>query len=97
MKTPANPNDPLLRSLAEEAVDLPLKAAGEARRSRALRAEQRRQVALAITVLFCGVYALRIFAPRETDRELIAIQKSPDAPMHLAKHVIVRNRGTGEE
>ena len=101
MKTPADPNDPLLRSLAEEAADLPLKAADEARRTRALRLQQRRQVALAITALFCGVCSWQIYAPRERSQELAATQKSPDAPMNidrqaappspqLGKFVIVR-------
>ena len=101
MKTPADPNDPLLRSLADEAADLPLKAAGEARRTRALRMNQRRQVALAITVLFCGVCSWQIYAPRDRSQEPVAIQKSPDAPMNtdrqtappspqLGKFVIVR-------
>jgi hypothetical protein len=90
MKTPADPNDPLLRSLVEEAADLPMKAAGEARRTRALRMNQRRHVALAITVLFWGVCVWQIDATREVDRDFIDIQKSTDAPTNFAKHVIVR-------
>jgi hypothetical protein len=90
MKTPADPNDPLLRSLAEEACDLPLKAAGEARRTRAIRMKQRRQVTLSMTVLMCGLCAWQIYAPRDKGRELIAIHTSPEAPMNVAKHVIVR-------
>ncbi|MFZ4766229.1 MAG: hypothetical protein ACOYMN_14865 [Roseimicrobium sp.] len=90
MKTPADPNDPLLRSLAEEAADLPLKAAGEARRTRALRMKHHRQAALALSVLFCGVCAWQIYAPRDRGRELIATHTSPDSRMNVAKHVIVR-------
>ncbi len=90
MKTPADPNDPLLRSLAEEAADLPLKAAGEARRTRALRVKRHRQATLALTVLFCGVCAWQISAPRDRGRELIAVQNASNASMNLGKHVIMR-------
>jgi len=90
MKTPAAPNDPLLRSLAEEAADLPLKAAGEARRTRALRVKRHRQATLALTVLFCAVCAWQPYAPRDRGRELVAVQNSPHASMNLTKHVIVR-------
>ena len=90
MKTPADPNDPLMRSLAEEAADLPLMAASEARRTRALRMKQRRQVTLSMTVLMCGLCAWQIYAPRDKGRGLIATHTSPEAPMNVAKHLIVR-------
>lgn len=79
MKTPFNYDEPLLRSLTEEAADLPLKAAAEARRTRAARIRQRHQIAFAIVVLFCGLCAWRIQAPRDTGREFLTIQDPPDA------------------
>ena len=90
MKTPFDPTDPLLRSFADEAADLPLMAAGEARRTRALRAKHRRQVTFAITVLLCGVFALQIHVPRDRGQELVATQKLPDGPTTIAHTMIVR-------
>lgn len=79
MKTPPDPVDPLLQSLAEEAADLPLKAANEARKARALRAKHRRQIAIAVTVLFCGVSAWQMLPTMDTGRELVVNRQSPDA------------------
>lgn len=93
MKTPFSFNEPLLRNLTEEAADLPLKAAAEARRARADRIRQRRQIALAIVVLFCGVCAWRTHSPRDTGREFLTIHEPPDAALSSAQpnlRVIVR-------
>ena len=80
MKTPPDPNDPLLQSLAEEAADLPLRAASEARKTRARAMQQRRQFALTLTVLFCGVCAWQAFTPNDSRRENVAVQSSPSNP-----------------
>jgi hypothetical protein len=101
MKMPFDPSDPLLRSLAEEAADLPLQAAGEARRTQALRRRQRRQVALAFTVLFCGLSAWQILEPRGANQASTAIRLPPTSPTTTAqpplrpsKYVLVR---TGDQ
>jgi hypothetical protein len=80
MNPPSNPNDPLLQSLAEEAADLPLRAAHEARNTRARAIQRRRQFALTITVLFCGVCAWQVFMPNDARRDVIAVQSNPADP-----------------
>ena len=83
MNTPHDPNDPgdpLLQSLAEEAADLPLRAAHEARNTRARAMQRRRQFALTITVLFCGVCAWQVFMPNDARRDVIAVQSNPTDP-----------------
>jgi hypothetical protein len=72
MKTPSEPNDPLLQSIAEEAADMPLKAAVEARKTRIRRTQQRRQIAITAVALFCGVCAWQMFPPAERARDLTA-------------------------
>ncbi len=77
MNPPSDPNEPLLQSLAEEAADLPLRAASEARKTRARRTQRRRQLALTVTVLFCGVCAWQVVTSPDARRAMIAAQPSP--------------------
>ncbi len=79
MKTPFDPIDPLLQSLTEEADDLPLKAAAEARRTCASRMRRRRQIALTFTVIFCGVSAWQMFPRGGKDSEMITSVEPSDA------------------
>ena len=97
MRPPFDPTDPLLRSLAEEAVDLPLRAAVEARRTRELGRRRRRQIALTSTALFCGMCAWQVIQPMNTRRESIGMQEPSDAPLKTThpstetdNHLIVR-------
>lgn len=80
MNPPSNPNDPLLQSLAREAADLPLRAAHEARETRVRAMQRRRQFALTITVLFCGVCAWQVFMPNDARHAIIAVQSNPTDP-----------------
>jgi hypothetical protein len=66
MKTPSDPSDPLLQSLAEETADLPLRAAAEARRACTQRLQHRRQFAVAITVLVCGFCVWQMVSHRDS-------------------------------
>ncbi len=50
-------SDPLLKSLAEEAADLPELAAREARRSRAAHTQLRRRLSSALTIVVLGICA----------------------------------------
>ena len=86
MKTPPDPTDPLLQSFADEAADLPLRGANEARITRARAMQHRRQFALTVTVLFCGVCAWQGFTPRDAGRETIAVQTIPAEPAPRPAH-----------
>lgn len=79
MKTPFDPIDPLLQSLTDEAADLPLKAAAEARRARTLRTRRHRQMALTLTVIFCGVCAWQMFPRGGKDGVMITSVEPSDA------------------
>jgi hypothetical protein len=101
MKPPFDSTDPLLKSFVDEAADLPLKAAAEARRTSLIRKKQRRQITFAITMFLGGVCTWQSLAPRDTSKELFAILQIPDATLTNAtqatppspptsRHVIVR-------
>ena len=81
MKTPFDSTDPLLQILAEEAADLPLKAANEARKSRSLEAKRRRQIAIAVSVLFCAMCVWQFFPQGQVGKDPVAIQTPADAPI----------------
>ena len=74
MKSPPDPTDPLLQCLADEAADLLLRAANEARNTRARHMHRRRQFSLTVAVLFLGVFAWQVFPPRAARRETIAMR-----------------------
>jgi hypothetical protein len=74
MKTPSHLPDPLLQSLTEEAAYLPLEAAAEARRTHELRREQKQRLALIVTALCCGLYALKMVPSRDANRISAAAQ-----------------------
>lgn len=55
MNTPHEPHDPLLESLADEAADLPLRAAHEARSRKARHMQWRFRAACAVTILLVSI------------------------------------------
>lgn len=81
MKTPFNPTDPLLQILAEDAADLPLNAADEARKTRSLRLKRHRQIALTFTVIFCSTCAWQFFPRGKLGQEYVALPAPSDAPI----------------
>lgn len=81
MKTPMDPTDPLLQSLAEETANLPLMAAVEARKHRALRARRRQQTAITLAVLLSGACGWQIFSWKEANRGSLANRLPPIAPV----------------
>jgi hypothetical protein len=81
MKTPFDPIDPLLQILAEDAADLPLKAAGEARQARAHHAKRRRQMAITATMLLCSACIWQFFQRGQIGSESVAIPSRADAPI----------------
>jgi hypothetical protein len=97
MKTPPDSNEPLLQSLADEVSDLPLLAAQEARKTRALRMKQRRQVSLAITVLLFGMCLWQVFPGKNVAPDSIAMpspavstQQTTTMSLQPSMRVIVR-------
>lgn len=89
MKTPSEPNDPILQSIADEAADLPLMAAGEARKTRIRRTQQRRQLALTAIAIVCGVCAWKAVPPSERSRGLTTNVSTRPSPLSQGT-VIVR-------
>lgn len=94
MKTPSDSNEPLLQSLADEVSDLPLLAAQEARKSHAMCMKQRRQVSLAIGVLFFGMCLSLILRERNVGADFAANHPPTDFPsppsLQRSKYVTVR-------
>ncbi len=85
MNTPRKPNDPLLQSLADEAADLPLRAAIEARQRIARRTQNRQRLALALTVSFLGVVAWVLLPSREVRHSPVALHPvTPERSTNLA-------------
>lgn len=72
MKPPHESPDPFLRSLADEARDLPARAATEARRRAAERKENRQRLALAATVSVLGLVTWLTLPPRDVGQTTIA-------------------------
>jgi hypothetical protein len=75
-------SDPLLRSLADEVSDLPVRAAQEARRRSAQRIERRRQATIALALLVAFGLAAKAFwpaspSPRVAAPSPIAIVSAP--------------------
>jgi hypothetical protein len=56
MKAPHSPPDPLLQSLVEEAADLPIRAAAEARKAITQRRLNRQQTALVAAAFLIGIF-----------------------------------------
>lgn len=83
MRTPFDPTDHLLQSLADEAADLPRRAAAEARQTRTLRAKQRRQFGLTLAVLLASVGVWQIFPRVERGAESFAMKSLPVAIVTL--------------
>ncbi len=81
MNTPFDPTDPLLQILAEDAADLPVKAAGEARQTRALQVMRRRQIAITATVLLGSVCVWQFVSEGKVGQESVAIQTTVEAPI----------------
>lgn len=78
MNTPREPNDPLLQSLADEACDLPLRAAHEARARNMHHLRHRYLAAAAVTILFVGVCAWSLITMPEPPSSSVAMR--PAAP-----------------
>ncbi len=74
MNTPRKPNDPLLQSLADEASDLPLRAAREARSRNMQHLRQRYAAASAVTILFAGLCAWSLITEPEPRFPSVAVQ-----------------------
>ena len=89
MNTPREPNDPLLQSLADEASDLPLRAAHEARSRNMHHLRQRGLAASAVTILFVGLCAWSLVTMPEPRPSSATVQapaphedaEEPDAPV----------------
>ena len=89
MNTPHEPNDPLLQSLADEASDLPLRAAQEARARNMHHLRQRGLAASAVTILCVGLCAWSLVTMPEPRSSSVAMQpaaphedpEEPDAPV----------------
>jgi hypothetical protein len=85
MNIPHDPADPLLQSLADEAADLPIRAAIEARQKSAHRVQIRQRFALAATVSFLGVVAWVLFSSREVRHATVAVPPvTPESSTVLA-------------
>jgi hypothetical protein len=74
MNTPRKPNDPILQSLADEASDLPLRAAHEARSRNMHHLRQRRLAASVVTILFAGLCAWSLITMPEPRSSSVTMQ-----------------------
>ena len=89
MNTPHDPHEPLLQSLAEEAAELPLRAAREARSRNTHHMRQRFRVASAVTILFVAVCSWSVITAPTPHPEFAATQpatpesapEKPSAPL----------------
>ena len=78
MNTPPRPHDPLLQSFADEASDLPLRAAHEARLRTKQRLRQRGLTASAVAILVSGLGVWSLIPMPETRTPPVTLQ--PPAP-----------------
>jgi len=97
MNTPNEPNDPLLQSLADEASDLPLRAAHEARSRNMHYLRQRGLAASAVTILFAGLCAWSFITMPEPRSSSVTVQpavphESPkESPAPFPPSAIAKN------
>ena len=80
MNTPHDPHDPLLQSLADEAADLPTRAAYEARQRNTHRSQQRYRAASAVTILFVCVCSWSLLTSRDPHPAFVAVQSATPEP-----------------
>jgi len=76
MNTPNDPHDPLLQSLADEAADLPARAAREARARNTHHMQQRFRAASAVTILFVCVCSWSLLTSRDPHPAFVAEQSA---------------------
>ena len=91
MKTSIDPTTPLLQILKDDSADLPLRAAGEASRTRSLRVKRRRQIAITATLIFCSVGGWSLFPRNKEGHVFVAIQTPSDVPVAAPAHSSLRS------
>lgn len=78
MNAPHEPSDPLLQMLAEEASDLPARAAMAARQRKARRQRNHQVLAVAACICLCGVGAWMLIPSRDQHNQTVTA--NPAAP-----------------
>ena len=81
MNTPHDPSEQLLQSLAEEAADLPLRAAREARSHQIRRARRKSSIALTVTALLVGACFWMTSFHREPQQPIVAVNSASPNPL----------------
>ena len=77
MNPSPDPTNPLLQSLADEAADLPLLAASEARRRHARRQRNQLSIPLAVLALAIGLGAWQVRTMRPVIPTIVAVPPMP--------------------